>query len=84
MDVSDWMVMLKYKYIFLSSKSKDHFSLNSYTGDCQMHLFYDFLGPKMKSVILKQACGGFFQKLGTSNQHQLVEKRAGEGMFFHS
>ena len=22
-----------------------------------MHLFYDFLGPKMKSVILKQACG---------------------------
>ena len=23
-----------------------------------MHLFYDFLGPKMKSVILKQACGG--------------------------
>ena len=27
-----------------------------------MHLFYDFLGPKMKSVILKQACGGFFQK----------------------
>ena len=27
-----------------------------------MHLFYDFLGPKMISVILKQACGGFFQK----------------------
>ena len=27
-----------------------------------MHLFYDFLGPKMKSVILKQACGGFFPK----------------------
>ena len=27
-----------------------------------MHLFYDFLGPKMKSVILKQACDGFFQK----------------------
>ena len=27
-----------------------------------MHLFYDFLGPKMKSVILKQACGGFFKK----------------------
>ena len=27
-----------------------------------MHLFYDFWGPKMKSVILKQACGGFFQK----------------------
>ena len=27
-----------------------------------MHLFYDFLRPKMKSVILKQACGGFFQK----------------------
>ena len=27
-----------------------------------MHLFYDFLGPKMKWVILKQACGGFFQK----------------------
>ena len=27
-----------------------------------MHLFYDFLGPKMKSVILKQACGGFFRK----------------------
>ena len=41
-----------------------------------MHLFYDFLGPKMKSVILKQACGGFFRekKMGTSNQHQLVEK----------
>ena len=40
-----------------------------------MHLFYDILGPKMKSVILKQACGGFFaKKLGTSNQHQLVEK----------
>ena len=29
-----------------------------------MHLFYDFLGPKTKSVILKQACGGFFQKIG--------------------
>ena len=29
-----------------------------------MHLFYDFLGPKMKSVILKQACSGFFQKIG--------------------
>ena len=28
-----------------------------------MHLFYDFLGPKMKSVILKQACSGFFQKI---------------------
>ena len=27
-----------------------------------MHLFYDFLEPKMKSVILKQACDGFFQK----------------------
>ena len=27
-----------------------------------MHLFYDFLLPKMKSVILKQACSGFFQK----------------------
>ena len=27
-----------------------------------MHLFYDCLGAKMKSVILKQACGGFFQK----------------------
>ena len=27
-----------------------------------MHLFYDFLGPKMKSVSLKQACGGFFPK----------------------
>ena len=27
-----------------------------------MHLFYDFLGPKMKSVILKQACGDFFKK----------------------
>ena len=27
-----------------------------------MHLFCDFLGPKMKSVILKQACGGFFPK----------------------
>ena len=50
-----------------------------------MHLFYDFLLPKMKSVILKQACSGFFQKkMGTSNQHQLVEKCAGEGMFFHS
>ena len=46
----------------VSSKFKNHFSLNLYTGDCQMHLFYDFLGPKMKSVILKQACGGFFQK----------------------
>ena len=62
-DVSDWMIMLKQKYIFLSSKSKNHFSLNSYTGDCQMHLFYDVLGPKMKSVILKQACGGFFQNI---------------------
>ena len=40
-----------------------------------MNSFYDFLEPKMKSVILKQACGGFFsQKLGTSDQHQLVEK----------
>ena len=40
-----------------------------------MHLNYDFLGPKMKSVILKQACDGFLQKkMGTSNQHQLVEK----------
>ena len=39
-----------------------------------MHLFYDFLGPKKKSVILKQACDGFFKKMGTSNQHQLVEK----------
>ena len=37
MDVSDWMIMLKEKYIFLSNKSKNHFSLNSYTGDCQMH-----------------------------------------------
>ena len=48
-----------------------------------MHLFYDFLGPKMKSVILKQACGVFFffQK---NWEHQLVEKLAGEGMFFHS
>ena len=27
-----------------------------------MHLFYDFLLPKMKSVILKQACSGFFKK----------------------
>ena len=27
-----------------------------------MHLFYDILGPKMKSVILKQACGGFLPK----------------------
>ena len=27
-----------------------------------MHLFYDFLGPKMKSVILMQACDGFFPK----------------------
>ena len=27
-----------------------------------MHLFHDFLGPKIKSVILKQACGGFFKK----------------------
>ena len=26
-----------------------------------MHLFYDLLGPKMKSVILKQACDGGFQ-----------------------
>ena len=43
---------------------KNYFSLNSYTGDCQMHLFCDFLGPKMKSVILKQACGGVFQKIG--------------------
>ena len=25
-----------------------------------MHLFYDFLGQKMKSVILKQARGGFY------------------------
>ena len=56
--------MLKEKYIFLSNKSKNHFSLNLYTGDCQMHLVYDFLGPKMKSVILKQACGGFFPKIG--------------------
>ena len=48
-----------------------------------MHLFYDFLGPKMKSVILKQVCDGFSKNLGTSNQHQLVEKWAGEGMFFH-
>ena len=39
-----------------------------------MNLFYEFLGQKMKSVILKQACGGFFKKLGTSIQHQLVEK----------
>ena len=39
-----------------------------------MQLFYDFLGPKMKSVISKQACGGFSKKLGTSNQLQLVEK----------
>ena len=40
-----------------------------------MHLFYDLLGPKMKSVILKQACDGVFQKkMGTSNQPQLVEK----------
>ena len=41
-----------------------------------MHLFCDFLGQKMKSVILKQACGvGFFpKKMGTSNQHQLDEK----------
>ena len=29
-----------------------------------MHLFYDVLGPKMKSVILKLAFGGFFQKIG--------------------
>ena len=29
-----------------------------------MHLFYDFLEPKMRSVILKQACGGFFQEIG--------------------
>ena len=35
------------KFIFfLSSKPKNHFSLNSYTGDCQMHLFYDFIGTK--------------------------------------
>ena len=27
-----------------------------------MHLFYDFLLSKMKSVILKQACSGFFPK----------------------
>ena len=39
-----------------------------------MHLFYDFLGPKMKSVILKQPVVGFSKKMGTSNQHQLVEK----------
>ena len=62
--MSDWMILLKLKYIFLSSKSKNHFSLNSYTGDCQMHFLYDFLGSKMKSVILKQACGGFLQKIG--------------------
>ena len=31
-----------------------------------MHLFYDFLGPKMKSVILKQACGGFSQNQRTN------------------
>ena len=39
------------------------FFFNSYIGDCRMHLFYDFLGPKMKSVILKQASlWWFFQK----------------------
>ena len=27
-----------------------------------MQLFYDFLGPKLKSVFLKKVCGGFFQK----------------------
>ena len=69
MDVSDRMIMLKLKYFFLSSKCKHYFSLNSYTVDCQVHLFCDFLGPKMKSVILKQACGGFFfsKTMGTSN-----------------
>ena len=55
------MIMLKY-FFFLSSKSKNYFSLNSCTGDCQMIFLCDFLGPKMKSVILKQACGRFFKK----------------------
>ena len=31
--------------------------------------FIIFFGPKMKSVILKQACGGFFHKIG--NQRSL-------------
>ena len=51
-----------------------------------MHLFYDFWGPKMKSVILKQACSGFFffffKTLGTSNQHQLVENEQVKVCFF--
>ena len=76
MDVSDWIIMLKKEYIFVSSKSKIYFSLNSYTVVCQMHLYCDFFwGPRMISVILKQACGGgFSKKLGTNNQPQLVEK----------
>ena len=29
-------------YFFFLANQKNHFSLNSYKGDCQMHLFYDF------------------------------------------
>ena len=36
----------------------------------------------MKSVILKQACDGFSKKLGTSNQHQLVENEQVKVCFF--
>ena len=40
------------------------FSLNSYTINCQMHLFYAVLDQKIELVILKQQFAGFSPECG--------------------
>ena len=47
-----------------------------------MHLYCVFLDQKVKMVISNLNQDGVFPKLATITHHAIVEKRAGEGMFF--
>ena len=47
-----------------------------------MHLYCVFLDQKVKMVIPNLNQDGVSQNMAAITQHAIVEKRAGEGMFF--
>ena len=69
------------KIFYFSSRCKNKFSSNWYIAYYQMHLYCVFLGQKEKKNSDRTGVG-YSKNMTAIKQHAIVNKRAGEGMFF--